>query len=133
MSQDEIIRNPTLMLRMGITSHEDMAAFELGRLAMGLEIETTARLLEGVIGDSLMHSSKHEVVSVLRTLLRDQELDAVVTDIYESMIEDRKLKFIAEGNGFSADASSAASAQRDDSSPPDGTDEWSPPLSGSCP
>jgi hypothetical protein len=126
VTENDIIRDSTSILRSGVSNGVELGLFELGRVAMALEIETTARLLEGVIGDSLMYSSKDEVVSVLRTLLRDQGLDETVTDVYEAMIEDRRLKFIAEGNGLDALTdvpSSEPEAQRDDASPPDGTHE----------
>lgn len=61
-----------------------------GRLAMALEIVTTIRTLEQ---HSLLIYSPQETISVLQTLLQDQELAEQAVEWYELLAEWRKPKF----------------------------------------
>jgi len=97
MGNEEILSDPTVMLRRDV-QHEMLAAFEMGRLAMALEVQTRIRFLEGVGGEALLLGTREEMVSMLQTFLRDQGLDDLSAEWYERMLEDRKLKFIAEGD-----------------------------------
>jgi len=59
----------------------------LGQISIGLQIETRRRLIAGAVGNSLLHLSKEEVVSVLQTLLVDLGLWDEVQEWYVRLLD----------------------------------------------
>lgn len=112
----EIMRDPTGVLigwsrrSWGYAGHtqEWRGSFEEGRQAMALEVETLVRLLEGVVGNSLLSLEKEEICSVLRTFLREQGLEDWVGENYDRLLEYRRTKFVAVSGDDASTASEPA-------------------------
>jgi len=89
----EFIKNPTLLIRQLLRVQATDASFEAGRLAMACEIVTVIRLLEDNV--MLPDQQAGPILSVLQTLLSDQELDWVYST-YDSLSANRRPVFVPE-------------------------------------
>ncbi len=70
---------------------------EWGRLSLGLQIETRRRVIATAVGNSMLHLSKEEIVSVLTTVLVDAGLYEDVQHWYERLCdwrESRQVRFV---------------------------------------
>lgn len=69
--------------------------FDLGRVAMAMEILTVVKTLEGAVGSSLLALEREEIISVLLTLVRNQDLEEVANAWYDYLSKARRLSFVA--------------------------------------
>jgi hypothetical protein len=87
---EAFMRRPTEVLRSYLATHKeaDERSFELGRVAMALEIVTVMRVLE----EYELIAEHERMISILQTLLRDQDLEDYATEWYEMLNEWRRIK-----------------------------------------
>ena len=95
MPSDSYMARPTEVFWKWLTvKHEatlrEEQYFLMGRIAMALEVLTVVKTLEE---SSLLIFSPHETISVLRTLLVDQDIDVAAQQVYDHLAEWRKVKF----------------------------------------
>lgn len=90
---EEFMKRPTdvLLMAVGAMSQEEMSAFRLGRMAMGLELITVIRSLEGI--PALDEGMTAAVVASLETLLVDQRLTDAYT-LYDVLSASRRPVFV---------------------------------------
>ena len=92
------IARPTRVLIDYLTQEvgsEPRMEFNLGRLAMALEIITVVKTIEDEVVPMLA-LQREEIVSVLTTLLRDQDLAEVAEEWYERLNQWRNVSFVPE-------------------------------------
>jgi len=138
---DEFMSRPTdvlvsFMARQSGNSERDIRTVLLmGRIAMAMEILTVMHLIE----DHSILASREETLSVLQTLLKEQELEDETALWYARLSEWRKPKFETgeDGDGYrEVDVSSHAVRQRDlllpdSTDAPPGSDQTTDPPSAS--
>ena len=97
---ERVLRKPVQLYRQLLREQGfPVPTFEQGLLAMGLEVETQARILEAFEGTSLIALNKTEISNALRSLLRRVEIDDDVLVVYDQLIEleDReRLTYVAD-------------------------------------
>lgn len=129
---ERVLRRPVQLYRRLLSEQGfQVPTFEHGLLAMGLELETQARILEALEGTSLIALNKTEISTALRTLLRRVEIDDDVLVVYDQLIEyedslipTRVLIDVSDGSRTVLSADGAAHQHA--SSPPQYTDASHP-------
>lgn len=61
-------------------------SYEAGRISVGLELESQARIFEELEGTSLIALNKEEIAAALRTLLRSLGIDDDVRSMYDQLV-----------------------------------------------
>jgi hypothetical protein len=130
VDEERILVNPSeeLIRYMGTVSGgmQGMSAWTVGRISLGLQIETRRRVIATAVGNSMLHLSKEEICSVLTTVLVDAGLWDDVQVWYERLCdwkEERQIRFVpvTDLDGVSSDGPetepSAGSASSEPSTP----------------
>jgi hypothetical protein len=91
----DFMERPTDVLRsymaaQGIDAEEAERLLRMGRIAMALEVMTVVKMLE----EFQLLSENERMISVLITLLTDQDLLGVATAYYEDLSEWRRIKAV---------------------------------------
>lgn len=110
-----ILRNPSQLLRLYLACLNIDPSYDHGILAMGLELESSARILEAFEGTSLIALNKTEISTALRNLLSTLQIADQVASMYDVLTrfqEESRTRFhaFAETGALlgSYDANSAA-------------------------
>jgi hypothetical protein len=142
-SEERLLLNPTSALRSYIDSKSgdwgwEGTGEELGRLEVGLSIETRRRLIAQAVGNALLHLSREEVCSVLQALLVDIGLWELVQEWYERLCdweEENRVRFkpildadgVYSGHAVPDAASSGRGGRRRARQGDEGSGKWLPP------
>jgi hypothetical protein len=114
MDSEEVLLNPTEWLKSYLNEGDDIGrrlhppdAFDYGRLAVGLEIETRIRIIRGTVGNSLLVMAREEICSVLHTVVTELQLGDGVVEWYDRLLDyqaEHKLRFEAVDDPHRAEA-----------------------------
>jgi|SRR5215471_2121339 len=91
---EEFIKNPTRLIRQLLPETTTSVSFEAGRAAMACEIVTLIRTLED-FEDLLPAEHSASIISVLQTLISDQDLNWIYT-VYDQLSANRRPTFVPE-------------------------------------
>lgn len=89
-----VIKNPSEVLESWLESEGFQRSYLWGRVAMALELITVKRTLEAY-GEAMMDFEREQIISVLDTFMVSQGVANRAYELYEWLLEWRKLKFIA--------------------------------------
>lgn len=95
MVVDDFMQRPTDVLRsymaaQGIGLEEQVDLLRMGRIAMALEVITVVKMLE----DHQLLAENERMISVLMTLLVDQDLLDIGMEYYRDLSEWRRIKAV---------------------------------------
>jgi hypothetical protein len=133
---DNFMMRPTDVLRSYLAQDRtvDIGSFELGRIAMALEVVTVTRILE----EYELLTENEQAIAMLQTLLIDQEISEAALNWYEMLSDWRKIKLADDGSDAYrravalglVDHASAVPPDEPSDALPDNSQTTDPPSSG---